>query len=393
MVPLPVFEQRRSQVIFNKDSFELHTQEQSVHFGNGVVERVGEIVSQLGGTKILFICTDRARESPEGMRLQKILGNRIVGNFTGIQTHVVTNTVDAAFQSFQASGADFLVSFGGGSAIGTGKAIGLWWIRQAEKKGEEVGRIPHLCIPTTYSGTEMTIIAGQRDKERRLKRPGRDQRILPTGILYDPELTLSLPSQITAGSAMNALAHCAEGLYAVVTDPLGLAAAKDAAHIIAKNLLYSVHDGNNLEARTKMLKAGFLAGFTVHHCGIGLHHGICHVLGGRYGLDHGIANSIILPYALDFNLDATIVSQAELAHSMEATKPGDSDREAALGGINFIRTLRKECGLPEHLRAVGIPEGDIPSLAEEAMHSRAVKNNPKPITKPSQIENVLRAAY
>ena len=142
-----------------------------------------------------------------------------------------------------------------------------------------------------------------------------------------------------------------------------------------------------------MLKAGFLAGFTVHHTGIGLHHGICHVLGGRYGLGHGVSNTIILPNALQYNLDATAPQQAELARVMGVAKDADEDLEAGQKGIDFILKLREDCGLTGRLGEAGVPESDIPSLAAEAMHSRAVKNNPKPITDPAQVEEVLRAAF
>lgn len=377
----------------SNSTFEFHTQEQKVLFGCGMLKRAGETVDSLGGKRVLLVCTERAAASPEGRRLREILGGRLAGLFTGIRTHVVTETVDAAFQAAQEAKADFLVSFGGGSALGTGKAIGLWRIREAEAQNRPFGRVPHLCIPTTYSGTEMTIIAGQRDEGLGRKRPGRDPRILPMAVIYDPELTLSLPPRVTASSAMNALAHCAEGLYAPAADPVGLAAAKDAAALIAQNLLRSIRDGRDLAARTGMLKAGFLAGFTVHHTGIGLHHGICHVLGGRYGLDHGIANSVILPHALRYNLDATAPQQAALARAMGVAGEKEDDRAAGGRAIAFIAGLREESGLPGRLREVGVPEADLPSLAEEALHSRAVKANPKPITSASQVEAVLRAAF
>ncbi|MFQ5916011.1 MAG: iron-containing alcohol dehydrogenase family protein [Nitrospinota bacterium] len=375
------------------ESFEFHTQEQEVLFGCGTLNRAAEVVDRLGGKRVLLVCTERARASPEGKRLQDLLADRLVGSFTGIRTHVVLDTVEAVFQSAKEAKADFVVSFGGGSALGTGKALGLWWIREAEARKKTFGRAPHLCIPTTYSGTEMTIIAGQRDEKLGRKRPGRDPRILPLAVIYDPEATMSLPPRVTASSAMNALAHCAEGLYATVADPVGLAAAKDAAALIGRNLLRCVRDGRDLGARTQMLKAGFLAGFTVHHTGIGLHHGICHVLGGRYGLEHGIANSIILPHALRYNLDATASQQAELARAMGVAGVGEKDEEAGGRGIDFIAKLREESALPGRLLEAGVPESDIPSLAEEAMESRAVKANPKPISEPAQVEEVLRAAF
>ena len=384
---------QEAQSIQADTGFEFHTQEQRILFGCGTLDRVAEEVDRLGGKRVLLVCTERAKASPEGKRLQDLLGDRLAGFFTGVRTHVIVETVDAAFQAAKDAEADFVVSFGGGSALGTGKAVGLWWIREAEARNGSFGRVPHLCIPTTYSGTEMTIIAGQRDESLEKKRPGRDPRILPRSVIYDPELTLSVPPHVTASSAMNALAHCAEGLYAPAADPIGLAAAKDAAALIASNLLRCVKDGNDLEARTQMLRAGFLSGFTVHHTGIGLHHGICHVLGGRYGMEHGIANTIILPHALRYNLDATAPQQAELARAMGAAGVGENDMEAGQRGIEFIAKLREDCGLPSRLRDVGVPEADVPSLAEEAMESRAVKANPKPITDPAQVEEVLRAAF
>ena len=147
------------------ETFEFHTQEQEVYFGPGSLSRTAEIVDRLGGKRVFLVCTERAKDSPEGKRLRDVLGGRLVGSFTGVRTHVIVETVDAALRAAEGAQVDFIVSFGGGSALGTGKALGLWRIREAEAKGETPGRFPHLCVPTTYSGTEMTIIAGQRDEE------------------------------------------------------------------------------------------------------------------------------------------------------------------------------------------------------------------------------------
>jgi maleylacetate reductase len=220
-------------------------------------------------------------------------------------------------------------------------------------------------------------------------------KVAPKLVIYDPELTLGLPPELTASTGINGLAHCIEALYSLKRNPISTAAATNGVRYIFHSLLRCYTHPGDLEARTEMFKGAHLAGLSLASVSMGLHHGLCHVLGGTANVPHGIANSIILPHAIRFNADVTAPQLLPAAEAMGISLNGNSP-EVVIGAMaQKIFDLVGQMNLPQGLQdaGVGIKESDLPDLAQLAFQNRTVQNNPKPITEPAQIEALLRAAW
>lgn len=341
-------------------------------FGAGTVSEVGKEARQLGG-RAFFVCSPSLAASPHAARIREALGPLLVTEFTGVAAHVPVDAVRSAEAQATLHQADLVVALGGGSAIGIGKAI-------VYSAGSN---LPLVAIPTTYAGSEMTPVLGTTDMALRQKRTVRDPRVLPRVVVYDVEVTLDLPPSITASTGINALAHCVEAAYSTSTSPLILPLALDAAGRIARALPPCVADGTDRDARHGMLVAAFVAGFCLAHAGMALHHGICHSLGGMLGLAHGIANAIMLPHVMRYNADAVAPALVRVGRAMGI------ETDAADGVFDLVASL----GLPQRLRDVGVAEDDLAGVAADAMHSPAVRANPKPISDSGQLLAVLRSAW
>src|SRR6266508_615766 len=222
-----------------------------------------------------------------------------------------------------------------------------------------------------------------------------DPKISPKLVIYDPELTLDLPPEMTASTGINALAHCIEALYSVTRHPLSTAVAIRGVRHINNALLRCYQDGHNLEARTEMLIGSHLAGLSLASVTMGLRHGLCHVLGGTANIPHGIANSIILPHAIRFNADVTASQLLPAAEAMGISLNVKSPMVVMEAMAQKIFDLVGQMNLPQRLRDAGVnlKESDLPQLAQIAFQNRTVQNNPKPITEPAPIEILLRAAW
>ena len=340
-------------------SFIHDIQPQRVVFAAGAIVRLADEAARLGLHRVLVIATpgSGARLGP---RLVEILGSRAAGLHAQAVVHVPKPVAEAGLAA--ARGADGLVAAGGGAAIGLAKII-----------ARDLG-LPIVAVPTTYSGSEATAIWGMSEGERKFT--GKDTRVLPRTIVYDPELTLALPAAVSAASAMNAIAHCVEGLWVPDRTPFLMALASDAARRFAAHLPRVVADGADRAARAQCLVAAWLAG-VVLAAGTGLQHKLAHVLGGL-GMPHAETHAIILPHVARFNLAAAPEAQARLA--------------AALGGDPAERLAEMLRGfpIPQRLREVGFDRGKIDFVAGE-MAAMAIKM-PRKVSA-DDVRTLLAAAY
>jgi maleylacetate reductase len=304
----------------------------------GLAELPG-VLDELSISRPLLISTERWR------RVQLPVRDR----FHGVRTHAEIAGVKAAREA--ARGADGLVALGGGSAIDTAKAV-----------SSETG-LPIASIPTTYSGAEWTSGYGTRDPSTRTKRGGEGGRTV--AIVYEPELTLDLPLCESAGTAMNALAHCAEALYTTGRAEKTDAEALAGAPLISRWLPLVLDDGRDLEARRGLLGGAMHAGAALR-AGVGLGHGMAQALGGRYGLPHGTMNALSLPAALRFN---SIAAAGELARLGAAIGSGDP--------VARVSELAALAG-PSRLRDYQVPGEDLPELAQGIARRPPAKANPRP---------------
>jgi maleylacetate reductase len=256
---------------------------------------------------------------------------------------------------------DGVVAVGGGSAIDLGKAVSA------------AADLPLVSVPTTYAGAEWTPFFGIRDRDRRMKGGGAGAHL--RGAVYEPELTLSLPREETVGTAMNALAHCAEAMYAEGHNAAGDAHAVQGASLIGEWLPQVVERPHDLQARTKLLEGAMHAGAALGASMLALGHAMAQALGGRYGLPHGAMNALTLPQALAFNEE---VAPEAIARFREEAGV-DVQELARLGGF-------------ERLRDFGIPEEDLPEIAAATVVRAGAKANPRPATV-ADVEQLLHNIY
>jgi maleylacetate reductase len=326
--------------------------------------------------------------------LEASLGERLVAAFDQVLPHVQSDQVDEALALATERHADAIIGMGGGSPIGMAKAVAS---RLAENStGRSRGpAVPVIAIPTTYAGSEMTAVFGitYTHETPPRKVTSSDPKIAPKLVIYDPELTLALPPEMTASTGINALAHCIEALYSVRRHPLSTAAAISGVRHIDCALLRCYTHGDDLEARTEMLLGAHLAGLSLASVNMGLHHGLCHVLGGAANVPHGIANSIILPHAMRFNAGATAPQLLPAAEALGISMDGLSPVGVIEAAADRIFDLVGQMGLPQRLRDAGVRAADLPHLAQLSFQNRTVQNNPKPIVDAAQLERLLRDAW
>jgi maleylacetate reductase len=327
-----------------------------VVFGAGCLERLPEEMERLGGRKALVLSTPEQRKS--GIEMLERLGARGAGLFDRAVMHVPIGTAEAAREEARRLGADCCVAVGGGSTTGLAKAIAL------------VSDLPILAVPTTYAGSEMTPIWGLTEGGR--KTTGRDPRVLPKTVLYDPYLTITMPAMLSATSGMNSIAHCVEALYAQEANPIISMMAEEGIRAFARGLPVVVKEPGNLAARSDALYAAWLGGISLGSVGMALHHKLCHTLGGTFNLPHAETHTVILPHAVAYN--ASVAGEA-VARVARALGVGLSADAAAQG----LFDLGASMGAPTSLAALGLKESDLDRAADLAVENPYY--NPRPINR------------
>jgi len=305
-----------------------------VVFGAGAVKKLPAEIDALGAKRVLLIST------PGRAQMVGALGINAAGIFDRAVMHTPIEMVQEARALAREVKADCCVVVGGGSTVGFGKAIAL-----------DSG-LPILAVPTTYSGSEMTTIWGV--SEGGAKKTGRDPKVLPKTVIYDPELTLGLPAATSAASGMNAIAHCAEALYAHDGNPIISLMAEEGIRALAASLPRVLANGKEVEARSEALYGAWLAGASIGTTSVALHHKLCHVLGG-FGLPHAETHSIVLPHALRFNAEAAPEAMRRISTSINHPDP-------AVG----IWEIAKKLGLPMRLADIGMKREDLERAAKAA---------------------------
>ena len=333
-----------------------------VVFGAGSVARLPDELAHLGCTRPFLITTPGRAEDLS--RVQLLLGPRIAGVFRDARVHVPRRIVEAALGDIRRAEPDSVVTIGGGSAIGLGKIV-------ARETNLRV-----ISVPTTYAGSEMTDTWGETDDGT--KRTGRDRRVAPVLVIYDPELTLSLPPDVSAASGMNGVAHAVEALYAPDATPLSTLVAEHALRQFGRHLPLVVRSPGDIAARAGALEAAHFAGMALGMTTMGLHHKLCHVLGGALDLPHALTHAALLPHVALYNAPA-----APNAMRIIATALGGVD------GPSAIAALREAIGLRPTLGDLGVREEDLDRIADLTVAATPV--NPSPVTRDG-VRRILAAA-
>ena len=324
-----------------------------VVFGAGALKHLAREIDLLGARKALVLSTPE--QAADAGRVAAQLGARAAGVFAKAVMHVPIETAREARAVAQRLGADCAVAIGGGSTTGLGKAIAL-----------DSG-LPILAIPTTYAGSEMTPIYGLTEAGE--KRTGRDVRVLPRTVIYDPELTVSLPRGLSITSGINAIAHAAEGLYAKDGNPIMDVMAEEGIRAMAAALpRLSVNPGD-LDARANALYGAWLCGAVLGNVGMALHHKLCHTLGGTFNLPHAELHTVVLPHAIAYNAPAIPEALARISRALGTESPAAA-----------LYDLARNNGAPFELRALGLAERDLDRAADLAVanpywNPRAVERN------------------
>jgi maleylacetate reductase len=333
-----------------------------VVFGLGARRCVADELDRLGLGQVLLIATGSTRWAADAMAA--LLDDRLTWRVNGVRRHVPVELVEQVSADAQRVGADGVVTLGGGSATGLGKALAR-------------AGLPLVAVPTTYAGSEMTPIWGMTTDGR--KETGRDDRVLPKTVVYDPELTYGLPPLVTAASGMNALAHCLEALWSAGANPFTSPLALEATRTLVEAIPVCVAQPENPRPRSRALVAAGQAGMALATAGAGLHHRLCHVLGGRYDLPHAETHAALLPHVVAFNEPALGPLAARMAVAVGAGR-------ASTG----LHDLAVRLGLEASLRALGMPEGAIGEVAAEVADDPPP--NPRPVDE-AGLRYILRAAW
>lgn len=257
---------------------------QRVAFGTGkAAENVAAEVGRLGGKRVMLI----AGESEQELADRVATGLSPAVRWTEVVQHVPVELADRARAAATEADVDVLVSVGGGSTTGLAKAVAM------------TSRLPIVAVPTTYAGSEGTNVWGLT--ENRTKTTGVDDAVLPVAVVYDPELTMGLPVELSVASGLNGLAHCVDALWAPRADPINRALALEGVRAIAAGLPRIVDDAGDFRGREEALYGAYLAAIAFASAGSAMHHKICHVLGGTFDLPHAQTHAIVLPHVLAFN--------------------------------------------------------------------------------------------
>ncbi len=336
-----------------------------VVFGPESFDRLDAEVEALGLRRVLVLCTPGRVGLAE--RAAKILDARCVGVFRNATRHTPMSVTEDAVSKAIRDRADATVAIGGGSAIGLGKAIALRL------------DVPQIAVPTTYAGSEMTDILGQTVDGR--KTTLRDESVRPRAVIYDPELTLALPTKVTVTSGFNAIAHAVEALYAPDRNPVVSLLAEEGMRSIGSAIPVLVENPKDPNARHDALYGAWLCGLCLGSVSMALHHKLCHILGGAFNLPHAETHAVLLPYVVDFNSSAA----PEVVRRVGVALTGSVE-----DGSEALHKLARVVGAPTSLKTIGMPEEGI-ELAVRLLTEKPIWN-PVPLNAAS-VEVLIRRAW
>jgi len=343
--------------------FEHETLGQRIHFApGGAAEALAAEVERLGARRAMVIAGPAEAKMAAGVAGEI----RVVLEHDEVIMHVPVPVAERAREAARTHDVDVLVSVGGGSTTGLAKAVAL------------TTGLPIVAVPTTYAGSEATNVWGMTEEST--KTTGVDPRVLPRAVVYDATLMLSLPVDLSVASGLNALAHCVDSMWAPRTDPIDAALAAEGIRALASGLPRVVADPTGLEGREEALYGAYLSAVTFASAGSGLHHKICHVLGGRYDLPHAPTHAIVLPYVLALNGPGAPEADARIALAFGTDT-----------GLAGLQDLRARIDAPRALRDYGFAEDQIAD-AVDAILPVVPESNPATVT-PENLERLLHDAW
>ncbi len=344
------------------DKFVYNGNPARVIFGSGTVSRLGEEADRLGVKRLLVLSTPE--QEAQAREIAAHLGARVVGAYAKAQMHTPVEVTADAMQTVEQLGVDAVVSIGGGSTTGLGKAIAFRT------------DLPQIVVPTTYAGSEATPILGETEAGRKVTKS--DPRILPEVIVYDVDLTLTLPLSLSVTSGINAVAHAVEALYAAEANPIVSMMAQEGISAITRALPLIQTDPQDRAARADALYGAWLCGVCLGSVGMALHHKLCHTLGGMFNLPHAPMHTAVLPHAVAYNRDAAPEAMARLSKALGGGDPA-----------TVLYDLADRLGATMSLEDLGMPPDGVEAAVEQAMSNAYW--NPRPLEHAALKELLERA--
>ncbi|MGI8424524.1 MAG: iron-containing alcohol dehydrogenase [Chloroflexota bacterium] len=374
----------------------------ALFFGAGAVELMGGESKRLGVARALVVTDPGVAKAGIAGHVRELL--EVAGVTSGLYDQVETEpsvaSVERAVAAAQSGSYDVIVGVGGGSALDTAKGVSLrsvnagpiqryFGVELVPKTG-----LPTILVPTTAgTGSEITPNAIFDDTERKVKAGVVSHRLFAQVAVVDPDLTLGVPPQVTAASGIDALTHAIESYIAVRATPHTDLYALDAIRLIAANLRTVVARGSDRAARYGQALGSFYAGISITNAGTGLCHAMAYPLGSAYHVPHGMSNALLLPAVLEYNMVADLPKMARIAEAMGEPVEGLSDRDAAQLGVDAVRQLCKDVGLPAGLRDAGVPEDALEGFVEGALSAqRLITNNPR-VPTADAVLRIYRESY
>jgi alcohol dehydrogenase class IV len=388
-------------VRYGTDLSFLHFSPTKVVFGAKSLAELPSEVDGLSATRALVV-TDAVLASRTDLveRVKKALGRRFAGVYSDVTPDSAVGIVDRGAARAKELEADVIVSIGGGSSIDTAKGIAIVHafggsLRDHQGfQGFTAPTTPHIAIPTTAgTGSEVTKVAVIKDEDAHQKLLFGDFHLYPRVAILDPELTFGMPALITAGTGLDAFTHAIEAMHAMQAEPIADALALHAIRLVVRHLPAVMKEPTGVLHRGQMLLAATMAGIAFDNAQVGLVHAIAHTVGARHHVHHGLANAIALPHVLRFNADVAAEAYREAGVAMGVSTEGMPDDAAVDTIARAVLRLVADVGLPTRYRDVGVPEADLPAIAELSLSDGSIVYNPKPVTEAADVLGVLRAAY
>lgn len=360
---------------------------QKVVLGEAALDGVADLVKEAGCRRVLLVTTRGRLASASGERLVARLGRLVAATFDATAPHVPAPQVREAVGLAQQSGVDGIVSFGGGSCSDLGKAVSFFSEQAAGQPATthlDRPLLPHVAVPTTWSGAELTWFFGMTDPTTHRKQGAGSLTCAPVAAVYDPTAVAGLDPAVSAGSGMNCIAHGVECAWSPRRTPEAEAVALACVARGAEALPAAVEDPDDSEALLAMLAAAALGGRALANAAMGVHHGLAELLGGRTGVAHGMANGLLLAHTIAFNAADPLLATPLYRIG---TALGDPDDPAGAAD-----RLRARLGLPASLCEVGVGEDDLTAVAAQAPSNPTIQANPRPVSEDDAL-GILRAAF
>lgn len=375
------------------------------YVGTGSANNLAQVVAEHGAKRI-FLVTDRdiVKAGHVATVTQALERAKIEFSvYDGTESEPTLTSVDSAAEAMHRAGdVDLVVSMGGGSVMDVAKCANIVTMNGgsildfedgAENSKPISNLLPHVAIPTTAgTGSEATVWAVFIDPKRRFKTAVQSPDLMPAVAILDPQMTVTMPPRVTAGTGMDALTHAIEAFVSSYSNPMTETLCAKAIELVSQNLRTAVRAGQDVDARTNMLIASYMAGMAFSNSTLGIVHTLAEAMGGFYRIPHGVTNSLMLPYVMKFNASAAMPKFARIAELMGEATEGKTLQKAAELSWGAVRMLSKDIGLPQTLREVGVRKDDLGEIIAIADKWANLSGNPKMISR-DEIEELYLRAY